>query len=511
MDVVTATKMAGPAKKTTVHDRRKAAAETAEASESSTESPQDQQRLVVVSNRVANLKAKAQTGGLAVALADALRASKGLWFGWSGESSPLACETPPKVETVGDLTMATIDLTPEEEEGYYLGYANRCLWPSLHYRLDLALCNEEHTDIYFEVNARFAENLIPLLQPGDMIWVHDYHLIPLAEELHRRGCRARIGFFLHTPFPSPEIFAAIPHQKRLGNALMTYDLLGFQTHADRENFARYVSGFMNGEALEGDLLTAQGQTTRAGVFPIGIDVAGFAKLAKADDTLRSLLPEAGEQDMKTIIGVDRLDYTKGLPERLRAFEVLLEQFPQHRRHVRLVQIAPPTRETLPVYQDIRREVERLVGQINGRFGDLDWQPVTYLHRPFPQEVLARLCRESAVGLVTPLRDGMNLVAKEYVAAQRPKDPGVLVLSRFAGAAEQLFEALLINPHDVNEMARTLDRALTMQHQERWARFNRLKQRIEAYDVTKWRDNFIQTLSDSEANPIKVFADKLGAA
>jgi trehalose 6-phosphate synthase len=468
-------------------------------------------RLVVISNRVANLKAKSQTGGLAVALADALRASRGLWFGWSGETSAQAATTPPKIDQAGDLTVATIDLTPEEEEGYYLGYANRCLWPALHYRLDLALCNEDHADIYFDVNARFAENLLPLLQPDDMIWVHDYHLIPLAEELKRRGCTSRIGFFLHTPFPSPEIFAAIPHQKRLGNALMAFDVVGFQTQSDRENFARYVFGFMNGEALGGDLLTAQGQTAHVAVFPIGIDVQGFEKLAAADDSLEGLLPKSGEEDMKTIIGVDRLDYTKGLPERLRAFETLLEQFPQHRRRVRLVQIAPPTRETLPVYQDIRREVERLVGQINGRFGDLDWQPVTYLHRPFPQDVLARLCRESAVGLVTPLRDGMNLVAKEYVAAQRPQDPGVLVLSRFAGAAEQLREALLINPHDVNELARTLDRALTMPRQERWARFNRLKQRIETYDVTNWRDSFLQTFAKSDADPINVFADKLGAA
>ncbi|MEG6510226.1 trehalose-6-phosphate synthase [Methyloligella sp. 2.7D] len=468
-------------------------------------------RLVVVSNRVANLKAKAQTGGLAVALADALRASKGLWFGWSGETSADARETLPKVETAGELTVATVDLTPEEADGYYLGYSNHCLWPTLHYRLDLALCNEDDAEQYFSVNARFAENLIPLLQPGDMIWVHDYHLIPLAEELKRRGCTARIGFFLHTPFPSPEIFAAVPHQKRLGNALMAFDVVGFQTKSDRENFARYVYGFMNGEKLAGDILTAQGQSTHAAVFPIGIDVESFAKLAAKDDDATKLLPDYGEEGMKTIIGVDRLDYTKGLPERLRAFEALLEQFPQHRRHVRFVQIAPPTRETLPVYQEIRREVERLVGKINGRFGDLDWQPVIYLHRPFPQDILARLCRESAVGLITPLRDGMNLVAKEYIAAQRPEDPGVLVLSRFAGAAEQLREALLINPHDINEMARTLDRALTMPRQERWARFNRLKQRIETYDVTNWRDSFLQTFASSDADPINVFADKLGVA
>ena len=467
-------------------------------------------RLVVVSNRVADLTAKTQTGGLAVALGDALRASRGLWFGASGQTSVNALKSPPKIDTVGEMTRATIDLTPEEEEGYYYGYSNRCLWPAFHYRLDLARCKESDAEIYFNVNARFADALMPLLLPGDMVWVHDYHLIPFAEELKRRGCASRIGFFLHTPFPSPEIFAAVPQQKRLGNALMTYDVVGFQTSADRDNFARYVTTFLDGERLDGDRLTAQGQTTQASAFPIGIDAAGFVRLAQTESAKGPLLPFLGD-DVKTIIGVDRLDYTKGLPERLRAFEKLLETCPQHRRQVRLVQIAAPTREELPVYQEIREEVERLVGRINGRFGDLSWQPVTYLHRPVPQEILARLYRESAVGLVTPLRDGMNLVAKEYIAAQAPEDPGVLVLSRFAGAAEQLREALLINPHDTNEMARALDRALTMPRQERWARHNRLMQRIETYDVANWRDSFLQTFAESESQPLNLFAQRLGAA
>jgi trehalose 6-phosphate synthase len=328
--------------------------------------------------------------------------------------------------------------------------------------------------------------------------------------LRRRGCTSRIGFFLHTPFPSPEIFAAVPHQKRLGNALMTYDVVGFQTRSDRENFARYVASFLDGERMRGDLLTAQGQTTQASVFPIGIDAQGFMRLAEEESLKGPLLPFQGD-DMKTIIGVDRLDYTKGLPERLRAFECLLETWPHYRHHVRFVQIASPTRETLPVYQEIREQVEGLVGRINGRFGDLNWTPVTYVHRPVPQDILARLYRESAVGLVTPLRDGMNLVAKEYVAAQPSEDPGVLVLSRFAGAAEQLREALLINPHDITEMARTLDRALSMPRQERWARHNRLMQRIETYDVANWRDSFLQTFAPSDAKPINLFAKARGAA
>jgi trehalose 6-phosphate synthase len=369
------------------------------------------------------------------------------------------------------------------------------VWPALHYRLDLARYGEADAETYFSVNSRFANALMPLLGRRDTIWVHDYHLIPLAEELRLRGCAARIGFFLHTPFPSPEVFAAVPHQKRLGRALMVHDLVGFQTHADRENFARYVASFLDGEGLRGDLLTADGQTTKASVFPIGIPAEEFAKLAESESAKGRLLP-VHDEEMKTIIGVDRLDYTKGLPERLRAFEALLANFPSHRRHVRLVQIGSPTRETLPVYREVREEVERLVGRINGRFGDLSWTPVAYLHRAVPQYQLARLYRESVVGLVTALRDGMNLVAKEYVAAQLARDPGILILSRFAGAAEELKEALLINPHDINEMATALDRALRMRRPERWARHRQLMRRIEAGNVAHWRDTFLEALDNS---------------
>lgn len=474
------------------------------------EKTENNRRLVVVSNRVADFKAKFQTGGLAVALGDALKASKGLWFGWSGDTRADALSVPPHVETISGLTVATIDLTEKEAEGYYYGYANRCLWPALHYRLDLAQSNEEQSEIYFQVNGRFADALMPLLQPNDIVWINDYHLIPLAEELRGRGCTARIGFFLHTPFPSPEIFAAIPSQKRLGNALMVYDVVGFQTTSDRDNFRRYVTASLDGEQLQGDRVTAQGETTLASVFPVGIDVNHFKTLADEEDAKGALLPDAGD-DVKTIIGVDRLDYTKGLPERLRAFEVLLEQYPEHRGKVRLVQIAPPTREGLPVYQEIRENVERLVGRINGRFGDLSWQPVIYMHRGVAQNILVRLFRRSHVGLVTPLHDGMNLVAKEYIAAQAAQDPGVLVLSRFAGAAEQLREALLINPHDIQETARALDGALTMPRQERWARHNRLWQRIETYDLFNWRDSFIQSFAESDTNPVNLFPKEAGAA
>jgi trehalose 6-phosphate synthase len=267
---------------------------------------------------------------------------------------------------------------------------------------------------------------------------------------------------------------------------------------------------LDGERLRGDRLVAHGHATRASVFPIGIAAENFARLAESESAKGPLLP-VPQEEVKTIIGVDRLDYTKGLPVRLRAFESLLSNYPVHRRHVRLVQIGSPTRETLPVYQEVREEVERLVGRINGSFGDLSWTPVTYLHRTIPQHYLARLYRESAIGLVTALRDGMNLVAKEYVAAQCGSDPGVLMLSRFAGAAEELKEALLVNPHDINEMAKTLDRALQMRRPERWARHHQLMHRVEAGSVTHWRNNFLRALAAPNSDLAYCSSYNLGAA
>jgi len=289
-----------------------------------------------------------------------------------------------------------------------------------------------------------------------------------------------------------------------------YNLIGFQTEADRENFARYVASCLDGERLRGDLLAAHGQTSKASVFPVGIAAEEFARLAETESAKGPLLP-VQDEEMKTIIGVDRLDYTKGIPERLRAFEALLAAYPARRRRVRLVQIGSPTRETLPIYQEVREEVERLVGRIHGRFGDLGWTPVTYLHRAIPQHQLARLYRESAVGLVTALRDGMNLVAKEYVAAQAARDPGILILSRFAGAAEELKEALLVNPHDTNEMATAVDRALNMRRPERWARHRQLMQRIETGNVGHWRDSFLAALGASTFGTAHYPGHNLGAA
>jgi trehalose 6-phosphate synthase len=388
-------------------------------------------------------------------------------------------------------------LSRSDYADYYLGYSNTGLWPAFHYRLDLAVFETRFFDGYRRVNARMADNLAGLIAPGDVIWVHDYHLIPLASELRARNVASRIGFFLHIPFPSPEVLVAVPEHEWLVRTMFSYDVVGFQTAVDAANFRRYVEDHVGGASGADGSITAYGRTIVARDFPIGIDVDAFrdmAQTAAADAQIQRLAERNfGRQQ---IMGVDRLDYTKGLPDRLRAFQRLLERFPEHCKHVTLMQIAPPTREEVTAYTDIRDELERLSGAINGAFADLDWIPVRYIHRAIPRPTLAALFRGSKVGLVTPLRDGMNLVAKEYIAAQDEDDPGVLVLSRFAGAAEDLTEALLVNPYDLDDVANAMQTALTMSRDECRERHRALLARVRTRDVTRWRKDFLSALTKS---------------
>jgi trehalose 6-phosphate synthase len=457
-------------------------------------------RLVVVSNRVADLSAGAQSGGLAVAVHEALVASGGLWFGWSGETSRDAHEQRPQIQRSGDVTTATVPLTPSEHGAYYLGFANHCLWPLLHYRVDLADLRAGIEEPYFAVNRRFAKSVAPLLQSGDTIWVHDYQLIPFAGFLRQEKVTSPIGFFLHIPFPSPEIFAALPSHRELARAFFAYDLVGFQTVRDRENFARYAVEQLNCRRLNDGRLKAFGRKLAIEAFPIGIDAEAFAAEAETNaraKPLRALVRSAENQCF--VVGVDRLDYTKGLPERIRGVQAFLKSFSSYRGRVQFVQIAPPTREGLKAYDEIRAELERLTGHANGRFGTFGWVPIQYLHRQVPRAILAGLFRNCRVGLVTPLRDGMNLVAKEYVAAQDPEDPGVLVLSQFAGAAEQMEEALIVNPHDPSNLAAAIRRAIEMPLGERRARYRALWSKIAEQDVRWWRECFLAALAKAHAS------------
>ena len=376
-------------------------------------------RLVVVSNRVTPVSdSKAATaGGLAVGLLAALRESGGIWFGWSGQIAD-AAEPQPKVLRAGNITFITINLIQADFDGYYGGFANRTLWPLFHYRLDLANFDRESYIAYRRVNRLFAERLVSHLRDDDLVWIHDYHLIAMGEELRQLGVKCRLGFFLHIPFPSAEVYMTMPWHDRLMQALCAYDLIGFQTSSDLRNFHDYLYREGIGYGLADGLVQAFDRTLRAQDFPIGIDAEEFAQMALSAEAVRtSQRLSRSLLGRKLIIGVDRLDYSKGIPERLRAYETLLQNYPEQRRQVTLVQISAPSREDVPEYAEIRSQVEATAGRINGRFSEFDWAPLRYINRGFTRRTLAGFFRLSRVGLVTPLRDGMNLVAKEYVAAQ----------------------------------------------------------------------------------------------
>jgi trehalose 6-phosphate synthase len=460
-------------------------------------------RLVIVSNRVADLDEGPQSGGLAVAIGDALRERGGMWFGWDG--TVVEDDVVPGLHLArGETTIsATMPLTRNEYNDYYLGYSNKVLWPAFHYRLDLAAFETAFIEGYRRVNARMADSLAGLITPGDIVWVHDYHLIPMAAELRARNITSRIGFFLHIPFPSPEVLVAVPDHEWLMRCLFDYDVVGFQTALDAANFHRYMQDYANATIGADGQITAYGRTIIARDFPIGIDVDKFRAMAQttAADAQIQRLDEVNA-GRRQIIGVDRLDYTKGLPDRLRAFQRLLELHPENRKRVTLMQIAPPTREEVAAYTDIREELERLSGAINGAFADFDWTPVRYIHQVVPRPVLSALFRACKIGLVTPLRDGMNLVAKEYIAAQDDDDPGVLVLSRFAGAAEDLAEALIVNPYDLDDVANAIQTALNMPLRERQERQRALLKRVRTRDVKRWRADFLDALVGTEHRVIQ---------
>ena len=429
-------------------------------------------RLVVISNRVQPPTGAAggNQGGLAVALLAALRESGGVWFGWSGETTETFTGELDVVEA-GPVSSATVDLEPQDVHEYYNGFANRTLWPLFHDRIDLTEFERDYEGGYLRVNRRFADTVRPLIGEDDLVWVHDYHLIPLGRELRRRGVRNRIGFFLHIPWPQSRILLSLPHSAALVRSMFAYDVVGFHTQEWLDAFREYAVRQLGAELEEDCVVRLDGRTVRAVVAPIGIDAGEFEAAAAspaarfARDRMHMSL--TGRQ---LLVGVDRLDYSKGLPERFLAYERFLARNPDLQGLVSLLQVAPPSREKVDTYQAIRAELDGLSGRINGEFSDIDWVPIRYVNRGYPREELAGIYRAARVGLVTPLRDGMNLVAKEYVAAQDPEDPGVLVLSMFAGAAAQLRDAVIVNPFSADEVADGIARALAMPREERVRRW-----------------------------------------
>lgn len=460
-------------------------------------------RLVVVSNRVSLPEpGGASQGGLAVAINAALRQYSGLWFGWSGQSTPHFTGQI-AMQRMDGVTAATVDLEEQDVQEYYNGYANRTLWPLFHYRIDLTAFERSYGSGYARVNARFAETLRPLIEPKDLVWVQDYHLIPLARELRERGVKNAIGFFLHIPWPARELLVTLPRHRQLVEALFHYDVVGFHTEEWLAAFRAYVLYEAGGEELPDGRLSAFGRTVRPVAFPIGLDATEFTEMLASETAQQSYQRmEESKLGRRMVLGVDRLDYSKGLEERLLAYERFLTDHPDRRRDVFMLQISTHTRSDVEEYQDISSRLDALSGRINGAFAEMDWIPVRNVHRPHARDELAGIYRAADVCLVTPLRDGMNLVAKEFIAAQSEEDPGVLILSRFAGAASQMKQALIVNPFSQEDVADAISRALRMELSERRERWRALHKGVMEDDVVAWRDAFVRVLQDV-AKPRKV--------
>lgn len=468
---------------------------------------------IVVSNRVAKVTPGGpMMGGLASALLPAVRKSGVVWFGSSGKLRKAVPGTAPLVqlETYGRGTIATVDLPEQHYCGFYEGFANSTLWPLLHSRADLSRVSAHDYAAYSEVNAYMARTLAAFGGANSTFWIHDYHFLPLGAALRDLGVTREIGFFLHTPWPSRRVMTRLPQFRDLAQTMLAYDLIGFQTDRDRDNFAELLRADLQ---LPGSGLTFR---TRRGVcrlatFPIGIDAAEFAASAERapeDAEVRRL--HTSLNGAKLIIGVDRLDYSKGLKQRIQAYDLLLTQHPDLSRKLSMLQIAVPSRGGIESYRALQGEVAQMVGIVNGRHGEVDWTPLRYLNKVYSQSTLAGFYRASAVGLVTPLQDGMNLVAKEYVAAQNPDDPGVLVLSRYAGAAHELDAALLVDPEDIDGVARQIAAALAMPRSERRARWQHMQDRLIRHSIHRWFAGFLQELKSPRPNVLPLTGAALPA-
>ncbi|HVF16118.1 MAG TPA: trehalose-6-phosphate synthase [Steroidobacteraceae bacterium] len=463
-------------------------------------------RLVCVSNRISLPRKSAAPGGLAVGILSALKRTGGLWFGWGGETVDTE-PGDPDIHIRDGVTYATVDLRQKEFELYYNGYANEVLWPLFHYFLKSMRYTSEQRDAYEAVNRTFATKLVPLLEERDTVWVHDYHLIPLARLLREAGVKRPIGFFLHIPFPNIEMLRVLPTYAELLRDLTCYDVVGFQTQNDLKAFHSGIEHLFGAEAIKPDGRIRVGERTlRADVFPIGVDVN-----ASQEEAIQALDSEVVRRMTDSLMGrslmmgVDRLDYSKGLVERFSAYQHFLEAYPENLGRITYIQIAPLSRTDVRAYADIRQQLEQAAGRTNGRFADTDWTPIRYLNRNFPHATLMGFLRAAKVGIVTPLRDGMNLVAKEFVAAQDPTDPGVLILSNLAGAARELTSALLVNPYDTRAVGHAIQAALSMTLTERRERHAAMMQILKRNDIAAWTRRFVEALEQSQSNDARVRA------
>ena len=454
-------------------------------------------RLVAISNRTA-AGSESKAGGLAVALWETLVETKGLWIGWSGRVLDFETARVNHIEEEG-VHFALSDLSRRQYDGFYLAYANSVLWPVMHNRIDLAVFEADTYRNYRSVNEKFARIAVQEARAADFVWVHDYHFFLLGRMMRQRGWQGRLGWFLHIPFPAPDAFRAIPQHRELGEAMCAYDVVGVQTGKDLYNLARYLEEEFDAEELPDGRFRVGERTVRLLHCPIGIDVDAFVDAATCDHAKQAAAKlETFLGNRQLVLGVDRMDYSKGLIQRFEGMADLFDRHPDVHGQISFTQIAPPSRSVVEGYQLLRQKLDELSGRINGDYGDLDWIPIRYLARGYDRDEIAGLYRLAKVCLVTPLQDGMNLVAKEFIAAQDPEDPGVLVLSQFAGAAEQMREALIVNPYDAVAIAEAVYRAIHMPLEERKTRWASLMDGINRQDLIWWRNCFLDAVpADAE--------------
>lgn len=455
-------------------------------------------RLLIVSNRLPitvqqnrnRFEVQTSSGGLVTALLPVFKGRGGVWIGWPGTEYNSEIENVLRNQCAPDYSMEPVFLTPAEISHFYNGCCNEIFWPLFHDLQSHCDFNPVHWTVYRDVNEKFADSVERSMRRDDLIWVHDYHLMMLAECLRARSIRARLAYFHHVPFPPPDVFEKLPWRKEILRGLMRFNTVAFQTDRDRRNFIACLRRCLDRVRLRRNggryLVSAEGVHTEIATTPISIDFQGFAARAlKPEVELRACAIRESMAGKRLILGVDRLDFTKGIPERLMAFRTLLEQRPDLHQRVTLVQLVVPSREGITGYRDCKARVERLVSEINGEFGRPEWSPVNYLHRHVSPDELLAMYRAADVALVTPLKDGMNLVSKEFCAS-RSDEKGVLVLSEFAGAAAELAcGALLVNPYDAEGVAAALRQALAMPEEEQRYRMRKMRAVIQANNVFRW--------------------------
>ncbi|MCW5830366.1 MAG: trehalose-6-phosphate synthase [Deltaproteobacteria bacterium] len=470
------------------------------------------QRLVIVANRLPvtveqtgnRWQAKPSSGGLVTALTPLLRSRGGMWIGWPGTSDPKA-NTEQLLSDYHDDTgffLKPVPLSQNDVDRFYLGFSNEIIWPLFHDFITPCNFDPSYWEAYRRVNRRFADVIIHSLEPGDFLWVHDYHLMNVAHELRNRKVPNRIGFFLHTPFPSPDNFIKLPWRADVLRGLLQFDLVGFQTIRDHRKFLQCVRMLVDGVRIKtrGPLsdITFGRRKLRVGSFPIGIDFHEFSRGAQEPSVIaRSEKIHRELPNRQIVLGVDRLDYTKGIPHRLRAFEEALKKHPELQGHVTFVQVVVPSRQIIPQYRQLKTEIEQLVSRINGQFSQLGWVPIHYFYRNLNRAELLANYRVADVALVTPLKDGMNLVAKEYCACKSDLN-GALILSEFAGSAGQLQSgALLVNPFDIEGMGAAIHQAIIMSPEERRTRMRKLRRIVERDNIGRWVNDFLQAVIDRD--------------